>query len=766
MGNLQSIPSRAERRRANRLSKPLTNKACLSPMSSRSPPAVSQVNSPASPCPASWKDPWNGSSTPASRSVAEGDNRLSQSLPSTTPQLRSPPPPPPRRVSCNARDSIAEESHNSDYYAIPSSVSTTLPPSRRPSLQASRRASYHPDAWRSSSLSSSSPRQPIRTYSLQSAPQGTNSTIYENELEEATSSNTYFMVNNQRFSVTRRRSLLTRPGVATRRSSKQSARGFSPPARQEPKEARSNRAFEKTQSVQLPLPEGEDSNVRPSLPATFTRPDTPSDFQYTHLGALKLGSLRVVNGSSSPCPSDRSKMPCDSSEDLRPTELTGSDHAKDSINRESALDHPLGQKTGNRVTSEDTPVSASSEQSNSAPKIPPLPDSQGQVDVPISPLSFEKSPTITTLPTNVPFFAQGDEGRNEERSTENGAGVQRRSTGDSSGKKPSKLLAKADSGYSSATSTRSSQKFAKASTDSQRMDRHSWDSCNLSTGGGSEDCEKLDVRRLSGSNNGLPIQRHWSLRDSRASTYSSSYDSYLSHSSEPQCVQSDGHSRPFSLAVPGGLRRAVSSAQPCLPFNGLELGVPSGETLFSHQAQRADANKCQFSCSYVNGYGTRPSGLKVSPCKSMSASSLGEQKSPYSMEMPFSRNQCRFDTGAPCYNSFACRRLQRQNTRRSAAEGKTQERIGAYMTAEQFLQSKDELSIETWLESPGMEVSFPESPSMGQMETVEERESVTTHESRDGGSRIEDFDDCQREKAPRPRKQQNLYVPTSPFIFH
>ena len=88
------------------------------------------------------------------------------------------------------------------------------------------------------------------------------------------------------------------------------------------------------------------------------------------------------------------------------------------------------------------------------------------------------------------------------------------------------------------------------------------------------------------------------------------------------------------------------------------------------------------------------------------------------------------------------------------------------MTAEQFLQSKDELSIETWLESPGMEVSFPESPSMGQMETVEERESVTTHESRDGGSRIEDFDDCQREKAPRPRKQQNLYVPTSPFIFH
>lgn len=87
------------------------------------------------------------------------------------------------------------------------------------------------------------------------------------------------------------------------------------------------------------------------------------------------------------------------------------------------------------------------------------------------------------------------------------------------------------------------------------------------------------------------------------------------------------------------------------------------------------------------------------------------------------------------------------------------------MTTEQFLQSKDELSIETWLESPGMESSFSESPSMGQMETVEEKESVTTHENPDE-SQIEDIDNCQREKAPRPRKQQNLYVPTSPFIFH
>lgn len=766
MGNFQSIPSRAERRRANRLSKPLTNNACLSPISTISPPpAVSQVNSPASPRPAPWKDPWNGSSIPASPSVADGNCRLSQSLPSTTPQIRAPPP----RVSWNARsDSIAEESQGGDYYGIPSSVSTTPPISRRPSFQASRRASYHPDAWRSSSLSSSSPRQPIRTYSLQSTPQGTNSTIYENELEDATSSNTYFMVNNQRFSVTRRRSLLTRPGVATRRSSKQSFRGSSPPADQGPVKAPSNRV-EKTRSMQLPLPESEDLNVRHSFPAAITRPDTPSDFQYTHLGALKLGSLRVVNGSTSPCPSDRSKMPCDSSEDLRPTAFAGSDHVKDPIKQGPTLDRPLGQETGHRAASEDTSVLASSEQSNFAPKIPSVPDSKGQVEIPTSPLSFEKSPTITTLPTHVSFFGQGEEGANEGRSTENGARIQRRSTGGPNGKKPSKPLAKADSGYSSATSTHSSQKVARASIDSQRMNRHSWNSCKLSTRGGSENCEKLDVRRLSGSHNEFPIQRHRSLKDSKGSVYSSSFDSYSSNSSEigrePQSVQSDGHSRPFSLAVPGGLRRAVSSARPCLPFNGLNFGVPSSEMFLAHQAQQSDANKRQSSHSHVNGYDTRPPGLKVSHRKSMSTPSLGEQKSSYNMEMPTPRDWYQFDAGAPCYNSFSYRRLQRQNTRNLVAEGKSQECIGAGMTTEQFLQSKDELSIETWLESPDMESSFPESPSMGQMETVEEKESVTTHENPDG-SQIEDFDNCQREKAPRPRKQQNLYVPTSPFIFH
>ena len=318
MGNAQSIRGRAGRRRANRLSKSSTNEACLSPIRTRSPPAVSQVNLPTSPRPAPWRHPQDGSSIPASPSVVDGNSHMSQLPPCTTPLIQTP----PLRASWDARsDPIAEVIQGGHYHTITSSASITQPISMRPPFQESRRASYHPDSWHSSSLSSSCPRRPIRTYSLQAARQLADSTIYETEFENATSSNTYFLTNNERFSVTHRQPLLRRPGVATRRSSKQSVRRFSPPADERLVKASSNRTFEKTRSVQLPLPESEDLNVRHSFPAVFTRPETPSNLDYTHLGPFKLGTLRVVNGSTSPCPSDRSRMSCDTSEDLRATSV-------------------------------------------------------------------------------------------------------------------------------------------------------------------------------------------------------------------------------------------------------------------------------------------------------------------------------------------------------------------------------------------------------------------------------------------------------------
>ncbi|GLA99105.1 hypothetical protein AtubIFM57143_007407 [Aspergillus tubingensis] len=74
-----------------------------------------------------------------------------------------------------------------------------------------------------------------------------------------------------------------------------------------------------TSAFPRPLPSGyEDAAGSPS-PATRFRPATPNEFEYTHLGALKLGSLRVVNGSASPCPSDRTRLNRPNSPNPEPT---------------------------------------------------------------------------------------------------------------------------------------------------------------------------------------------------------------------------------------------------------------------------------------------------------------------------------------------------------------------------------------------------------------------------------------------------------------
>lgn len=67
------------------------------------------------------------------------------------------------------------------------------------------------------------------------------------------------------------------------------------------------------------------------------------------------------------------------------------------------------------------------------------------------------------------------------------------------------------------------------------MGLHSWDSYKLATKGNSESCEKLNVGRLSGSNKMFPIQRHQSLRGSKASIYLSSFDSSFSNPSKISC---------------------------------------------------------------------------------------------------------------------------------------------------------------------------------------------------------------------------------------
>lgn len=81
MGSFHSIPSRSERRRTNRLSKPFTNKAYSSPISPKSSAASSHVSSPVTSSPPTWKDPWSGNSIPINSPVSGCHGSLPQSLP-------------------------------------------------------------------------------------------------------------------------------------------------------------------------------------------------------------------------------------------------------------------------------------------------------------------------------------------------------------------------------------------------------------------------------------------------------------------------------------------------------------------------------------------------------------------------------------------------------------------------------------------------------------------------------------------------------------
>ncbi|GLA42650.1 hypothetical protein AnigIFM63309_011195 [Aspergillus niger] len=131
-------------------------------------------------------------------------------------------------------------------------------------------------------------------------------------------------VDSQGFSIIRRRSLLTRPGIATRRPARDTARRLSSPVVREPTPSL-NYLNETSASPRL-LPSGyEDDACGLPSPVTRFRPATPNEFEYTHLGALKLGSLRVVNGSASPCPSDRTRLNRPNSPDPEPSSINTHD---------------------------------------------------------------------------------------------------------------------------------------------------------------------------------------------------------------------------------------------------------------------------------------------------------------------------------------------------------------------------------------------------------------------------------------------------------
>lgn len=174
------------------------------------------------------------------------------------------------------------------------------------------------------------------------------------------------------------------------------------------------------------------------------RPNSPTDARYTQLGALKLGSLRVVNGSASPCPSER-------------VPLSG-----------------CGPVPG--LGLENIQVARPSR--GSALEIPSLADLKKSDDVPGSPFSFEKSPTITVVPRAKALFPMEPEDEAIVLFDDTRTQLEKNALGVALTRSTSRSLNKSDSGYSSATSVHSIQRSrTRSSSDSQ-----SSDSCGADSG--------------------------------------------------------------------------------------------------------------------------------------------------------------------------------------------------------------------------------------------------------------------------------------------
>ncbi|PLB36321.1 uncharacterized protein BDW47DRAFT_50668 [Aspergillus candidus] len=525
MGSFLSIQSKDKRRRSNRLSKPPPNPATLVSVKSRVPDQASNSTSAASSNSPAWQNSWTVGSSPGSPSEVGTNGHRSQSLPSPSLQLEAPWEVAERPGGVG----LGIKQANSVCLRSPTSSSTRSGPlTRQTSLRAPKETAPQPATFRGELQHLAQPAHPQRSHSSHT-PARQNSFVHNSTIEEATCSNTHFMVDSQGFSLIRRRSLLTRPGVATRRSTRDVPRRLPSPIRQDDW-LPSHCAIERGRPPQWPLRDNEEIPIRNSLPVPQFRPPTPSDFEYTHLGALKLGSLRVVNGSASPCPSDRtllnrpSSPSLESSPDLDTTSEGRhrvGEHA--SFNAEASRLIPSGNTDmlptpGHTL---DGPIELDSRirkaPSTSTLQIPPDENPDWSDNLPSSPFSFQKSPTTAV---SRPLEESGieDEGihvvEDDKSSVHQQASIRRNSYYGHSTRSR-----KVDSGYSSAASIRSLQDSrARASIDSQVSFRRQEGSRRFTLGGSSKNSEASKTKVPSGSGDQLPVRRYLSLQGPKASS--------------------------------------------------------------------------------------------------------------------------------------------------------------------------------------------------------------------------------------------------------
>ncbi|PYI09041.1 hypothetical protein BO78DRAFT_309252 [Aspergillus sclerotiicarbonarius CBS 121057] len=602
MGGFLSVQSKEKRRRSNRLSKPPPNKAALGSTSSRASHQASVSNSPTRTQAAAWQNPWTGTSIPVSAPESETGGRRSQSLPSVSYQPGAPWPSVNKTRKCQSMVKAPD-----DLGPRLSVRTATMSDSMggQPSRRSSRQGSFQTATPRNGPEPSMA-RQPSRSYSTHSPPQRTQSTMHHSTIEEATSSNTLFMVDSQGFSLIRRRSLLTRPGVATRRSTRDTARRLSSPIDQEINPSVNYRNGTYIPS-RLLLSDCEDAARGPSGPLTQLRPPTPNDFEYTHLGALKLGSLRVVNGSASPCPSDRTRLNRPNSPTIEASDVGthGSEprqpieerqhHAHQvpthldcepqlahgfvpgssqdvELTRSSGHDALKNSDGGLPLDQEYPPGLHKNRTYASMLQIPVTSETGKHEDYSASPFSFEKSPTIST-----PYRLRGNETEDEGICVPNEEKIFAPQLDcafrDHEHRELQHPHIKVDSGYSSAASVRSTRR----STDSHASARQSGRSRRFTFGGSPRDLETWDGKTCSDFDDQLPVHRRSSLHDPTTGPKVdicgwSTHGNSMCH--DFQRTPMKGRLRSSSFTTSHEPKHAMSFSQYCHQLRSLETSSP------------------------------------------------------------------------------------------------------------------------------------------------------------------------------------------------
>ncbi|KAL4896406.1 hypothetical protein BDV59DRAFT_105443 [Aspergillus ambiguus] len=579
MGIPLSIQSRDKRRRSNRLSKPPCNIATLSSaVNGGSPPLVSSANSPASSNSVDWQNPWTGASVSITSPGTESSGRRSQSFPSASVH----PEGPWVTTRVGRSQSIVREKVDRSPTST-SSASGSL--SQRASFQPSKHATFQPTTlWSEPPSPLGRPGPPKRSYSVQSPPRRTSAAIYGATIEDATSSNTHFMVDSQGFSLIRRRSLLTRPGIATRRSTRNVVPRLPSPIDQEA-------GFTSTETVppsrtpHWPLPECDDPP-----PLSQFRPPTPGDFGYTHLGALKLGSLRVVNCSTSPCPSDRTRLnqtrspsPVHAERRSYGSEnwpfngefqsLDGHIRSSESSDGFELINHGSPDDLDVMTLATECPSDQSGSHYGTAsmPADRHQPTLEGNKDrLSAGGLLGEQSDIVIPQRQSSKATDEGISVLDEDRGLTSQVGG---STKGNPNHWPARSHKKVDSGYSSAASVRSLQDArARISIDSQASAQFARSRrFTLSTDSG-----KLDLSRMKPSadlGSQLPLNRHLSLHGSRVTPRPDPNDWLTSLSTmclEPSQIPADRHSRSLSSSAPQSPSRAQSLSRYCAQLRTIE----------------------------------------------------------------------------------------------------------------------------------------------------------------------------------------------------